>query len=185
MICNENGYMKMISIHRHSRQQGTAIIVVLLLLIALTLIVLSGSRNTTMQLRMSSNLESRIEALEFAQAGLDFAESIPPTAIPVSSNNVCSNFHPDADTGTPTLTCDTRIAMPAPFDNSNPNATSWLVMKRDTGLEGSLPRGLKTSANLLSAAYFQAFSSYDNTANGRGRADLVAGIMKMKLNDRN
>lgn len=167
------------------KQQGTVMITTLMILIVLTLIVLAGSNNSTMQLKMSSNMQSRMEAFEFAQAGLDFAESIDPVDIPVSANNVCSSFHPDADEGTPTLACDKRITMPEPFDNTNASGTSWLVMKRDTGLEGSLPRGLKTSANLLSAAYFTAYSVYDNTSNGHGKSELVAGIMKMKLNDRN
>ena len=169
-----------------TNQQGTAMIVTLLLLIALTLVVLSGSRNSTLQLKMSSNLQSRIEAVEYAQAGLDFAESIDPTSIQINANTICSNYHPDADGASPTTTCNQRITLPDPlFNDGTDNSTSWLVLKRDAGLEGSLPRGLKTSANLLSAAYFQAFSEYDNSDNGQGKAELAAGIMKLKLNDQN
>jgi Tfp pilus assembly protein PilX len=121
-------------------QQGTVMITTLMILIILTIVVLSGSQNSTMQLKMSSNLQSRMEAMEFAQAGLDFAESIDPVDIPISANNLCTTYHPDADDGSPTLTCDTRLAMPSPFDNTSSTGTSWMVLKRDTGLEGSLPR---------------------------------------------
>ena len=160
-----------------TKQHGVAMITVMILLIVLTLIVLSGSRNTTMQLHMASNLESRVEALQFAQAGLDLVESIDPTLIPVGANTVCSTFNPDE------ANCDISVDMPAPFNNESPNGTSWLSLKRDVGLEGSLPRNMETSANLVTSAYFQAYSTYDNTTNGRGRADLAAGIMKLKLND--
>ena len=158
-------------------QKGIAMITVLMVLIILTLIVLSGSRNTTMQLKMAANLESRVEALEFAQAGLDFVESIDPTLIPISANTVCSTFNPEE------ANCDITFPMEEPFNNTSPNGTSWISLRRDNGLEGSLPRNLQTSANLISSAYFQAYSTYDNTTNGRGRADLAAGIMKLKLND--
>jgi hypothetical protein len=158
-------------------QHGIAMITVLLLLIVLTLVVLSGSRITTMQLHMASNLESRVEALEFAQAGLDLVEGIDPTRIPVGINTICSTFNPEE------TNCDIAVDMPAPFDNTSPDGTSWLSLKRDDGLEGSLPRNMETSKGVISSAYFQAYSTYDNTKNGRGRADLAAGIMKLRLND--
>ena len=159
-----------------SRQRGLVTIAALMVLIALTLIVLSGSRNSTMQLRMASNLQLRVEALEQAQAGLDFAANIKSTDIPVGSNVICSTWNPEANN------CSFRVDMPAPL-NDETDGTSWLTIERDTGLEGSLPRNLATSEGLITFAYFKAVSTYDNTAAGQGRARVGGGLAKIRLND--
>ena len=151
-------------------------ITALMVLIALTLIVLSGSRNTSMQLRMATNQQLRVEALEQAQAALDFAEKIDPSTIPVGTNIICSTWNPE-EAG-----CNIRVDMPAPLIDEE-GGTSWLTIKRDEGLEGSLPRNLRASEGSITFAYFKAISTYDNTAAGQGRAKLGTGLAKIRLND--
>ena len=42
---------------------------------------------------------------------------------------------------------------------------------------------MATSVGLIESSYFRAYSGYDNSAAGQGRAILGSGIMKFKLTD--
>jgi len=61
------------SIHRQ-RQGGSALIVALLLLLVITLLALSGARNTILQERMAGNMHDRNMAFQAAEAALRQAE---------------------------------------------------------------------------------------------------------------
>jgi len=146
------------------KQQGLAMIVALLVLIALTLIVLSGSRNTTMQLRMASNMQSRVEALETSQAGLDYGFFLGQTTLRTTDDLICTEHHPD-------LTCTKRsINLPPPLDDSDTGPSNLRIEKTGGGYEEG------TSISLGKKNYFRVESTFDNTANGQGRAKLVSGI---------
>ena len=155
-----------------NKQQGTALVVTLLLLLVMTLIVISGSRNTSMQLRMASNLQSRIEAQQLAQAGLDYVASLKASQV-AGASTVCSSFNPEH-------TCDVTVDMPAPFDNSSPDGTSWLYLRKDdAGLAGGCGRALSVSVGTFECDFFEAYSTYDNTKNGQGRSTLGNGMMRV------
>jgi hypothetical protein len=163
------------------QQTGLAMITAMMVLIALTLIILSGAHNGIMQLRMSSNLESRMEAVQTAQAGLDFADSVDPTSITTGLNYVCygdmNSFYVASITAYAS-NCGTIGTLPSPIDNY-----TGLIMVRDNALEGDLPPNMATSIGLIEVAYFRAYSGYDNSSNGQGRVILGAGVMKLKLTD--
>lgn len=166
--------------HSASKQQGLAMITALMVLIALTLIVLSGSRNSTMQLRMSSNLQSHVDALEYAQAGLDFVKNNSAIDFGIGDSvcyGVMSTFY------VPSVTyysdsCTPSGALPSPIDTK-----TGLILVREQALEGSLPPNMATSIGLIEASYFRAYSAYDNTTDGQGRAMLGGGLMKLKLTE--
>ena len=155
-------------------QNGLAMITVMLILIALTLIVLSGSRNSTMQLRMASNLQSRLEAVEYAQSALDWAEAIPPSSIQISDNYKCygdmNSFYAPSISDY-TASCIGTEALDAPIDTK-----TGLILVRDPGLEGDLPPSMATSTGLIETAFFRAYGGYDNTNEGQGRAILGTGV---------
>ena len=160
--------------HQYKQQRGTVLIVTMLILIVLTLIVLAGSRQTTMQLRMSTNLQSRVDAVEQAQAGLDYAETIPGAKIPVAAQVLCTENNPDGYSCYPD-----PIILPAPMDSSS-DGTSSLVLIRDNLSPGGCPRE-GTSASTFECAYFKAISTFDDTANGQGRSTVNAGLIKKTL----
>ncbi len=161
------------------KQKGLAMMVAMLILIALTLIVLSGSRNTTMQLRMSSNLQSHVEAVEHAQAGLDLAETIPAKNIPTSSDVLCTENHPGENNCGP-VDIEDIVTMPTAMNYSS-GGTSSLVLVRDTASKGGACPREGTSTATFSCAYFKAISTYDNTGNGQGKTALVTGLIKKTL----
>lgn len=63
------------SLHQRHRNRGAALIVSLVLLVVITLMGLSGMRNTTLQERMSSNMYDRSLAMQAAEAALSAAEA--------------------------------------------------------------------------------------------------------------
>jgi hypothetical protein len=150
------------------KQQGLAMIVALLVLIALTLIVLSGSRNTTMQLRMASNMQSRVEALETSQAGLDYGFFLGQTTLRTTDDLICTQHYLDLPGQTP---CTKRtINLPPPLDDSATGPSNLRIEKTGGGYEEG------TSISLGKKNYFRVESTFDNTSNGQGRAKLVSGI---------
>ena len=155
-------------------QQGTALVVALMLLIAMTLIVLSGSRSTSLQLKISSNMQSRVEAQQMAQAGLDFAQTLT-AAETAGANTICSTYNPDHS-------CEKYIVMKTEygFDNSSPDGTSWLYLEADdAGLSGGCGRAMGISIETFECQFYKAFSTYDNTDNGGGRAKVGTGMMRV------
>lgn len=164
-----------------SKQQGLAMMTALMVLIALTLIVLSGSRNSTMQLRMSSNLQSRVDALENAQSGLDFTKNNNSISIGTGVTSVCygdmSSFYAASITAVANA-CTPTDVLPSPIDTN-----TGLLLVREVALEGDLPPNMATSIGLVEASYFRVYSAHDNTANGQGRAMLGGGLMKLQLSD--
>jgi hypothetical protein len=165
--------MKIMKIHSSAnRQQGTALVVSLLLLIVMTLIVLSGSRNSSLQLRMASNLESRVEAQQWAQAGLDYAVTLTSTDT-AGATSICSTFNPEQ-------TCIKTVPMPAVFNNTSPNGTSWIHLEEgDAGLGGGCGRALAVSVDQFDCTFYEAYSTYDDTKKGRGRATLGTGLVRI------
>lgn len=152
-----------------NKQSGLAVVVAMLVLIALTLIVLSGSRNTTMQLRMASNLESRVDALEKSQGGLDYGFYYGQTQLRIADQLICTSYHPDTN-------CTNRIInLPAPLDDSASGPSNLLIEKTGGGYEEG------TSVSLGKKNYFRVESTYDNRANGQGRTKLVSGIKLLEF----
>ena len=167
------------------KQCGIAMITTLLLLIVMTLIVLSASRDTTMQLKMSSNLQSRVEALQYAQAGLDLIERIgdQPT-IDIDELKYCMSTHDahkqfDYAPATPCSDTTTIETLPGPilhFANTPSGSTNWLVIENIGELELPL-----SSEEEFPYQAFIVTSGHDNTANGGGKAVLRAGFIKKKI----
>ena len=78
-----------------SHESGIALITALLLLVLVTIIVVSGSRNTLLQERMAGNLYDRNLAFQGAEMGLSEAISILQTASPATAPPVQSPTDPD------------------------------------------------------------------------------------------
>jgi len=162
-----------------NRQNGLAMATALIVLIALTLIVLSGSRNSTLQLRMASNLEARVEAVQQAQAGLDFVDSIPASGIITDPGIFYSGNDPygySADSNNKPIRDFATI--PAGLDIDTVSSKGWLYLLRDNRVS-AVPEEVGDMELGWNAAFFNVISGYDDTAGGRGRAELSAGVFKL------
>lgn len=154
-----------------NKQDGIAMIMALLILIVITLIALSGSRNTTLQLKMASNLQSRVEAIQFAQAGLDYAEVIDISGLSQFGDSVCTSGLTNSNGNA----CNKG--------QINVNSTGVLNESDSTLLIEHFGVGVleSTSYNVATADYIRVESTYDKTDDGQGRAKLIMGIKKLNL----
>ena len=150
------------------KQKGLVMIVAMLVLIALTLIVLSGSRDTTMQLRMASNMQSRVEALETSQAGLDYGFRYGKDNLRTTDTIICTVNHPASGTCIRAIPNDPTVH--SPLDFSSTGKSTLLIEKTGGGYEEG------TSISLGKKNYFKVESTFDDSANGQGQAKLVSGI---------
>jgi len=147
--------------------KGTALITALVLLVALTMIALSGVRSTSVQLLISGNDETTVEAYEFAQSVVDavienstnFAMGTSPGFTSCLNNAAgCNN---EAIDFTEAMFAGVNIQAKVVFLKSGP-----------------APR--KQNASSLAqtnGAYFDITGQYDETTNNRGKADIVQGFV--------
>ena len=152
------------------RQGGAALFTVLIMLVALTLVCLTSLSSSLLELRMSANEEATVAAFQSAQAGIDATITNSDTTMRVIGsvpNTTCFN---------PSGTCDNTIAsMPDPV-----GAKHEITVTRVTD-ETCPPRtrDYASSCSKQHAVTFDVKSDYDDTAAGRGSAELVQGYIKL------
>jgi len=137
------------------QQSGAALLVALSFLVVITLISLSAMRSSTTELRLASNNEEQIAALQVAQAAIDNAVSDP------------DNFVVTGTSGT--LNSQITISGLTEFTHASMSLT-----------EGSTtlpPRGLGVSADKFQATQFDISAQYDNVSAGRGHATIGQGLV--------
>jgi Tfp pilus assembly protein PilX len=149
------------------KQKGAALITALVLLVALTLVALSGIQTSSVQLQISGNDEATVEAYEFAQSVVDA----------VIENS--TNFVVGANIGY--TTC--MVAGPGCNATSiNLTETMFSGVNLQAKVEllkiGQSPRLVNgNSMSQTNGAYFSIEGQYDETANNRGKSDVVQGYV--------
>jgi PilX N-terminal len=168
-------------------QSGAALVVALLILIVITALSLAAMRSSTMQLQMASNDEHRMDAFQTAQAAIDYVISIRTD--PVSPENyfpviggagyaLCTACPGSGYPCFPRLpenqSCTvSTVSLPAPPFS---DYSQVQVLRLPPDLRPP-PRGTETSIEKFDAATFQVDSVYDQSAAGRGKAELVQGYI--------
>lgn len=151
-------------------QNGAALVTAMLFLIVITLLSITGMRSSTLELRMASNEESRVQALENAQAAVDAVVN-NLNNFPVAGTagyTICAN----------TTGCNASAATDltaAPFDA----AENTVVITRVGSDSLPPPRGLETSATAVSVSIFTIDSTVDRSASAGGRVRLVQGLARL------
>ena len=159
-----------IAMQTHWRQRGAALFTVLIMLVALTLVCLTSLSSSLLELRMSANEEATVAAFQAAQAGIDATVTNSDTTMRVIGsvpNTTCYNA---------SRNCNNTIAsMPAPV-----GAQHEITVTRTTD-ETCPPRtrDYASSCSKQHAVTFDVKSDYDDTAAGRGSAELVQGYIKL------
>lgn len=162
--------MSITAMHLHIRQRGAALFTVLIMLVALTLVCLTSLSSSLLELRMSANEEATVAAFQAAQAGIDATVSNSDTAMRVIGsvpNTTCFNAGES---------CNNTIAtMPQPI------GTKHRITVTRTTDETCPPRtrDYASSCSKQHAVTFDVKSAYDDTAAGRGSAELAQGYIKL------
>lgn len=175
----------MLTARRPSDQHGAALAVSLVMLVILTLLGIAAMRSSRLSLRLSQNAESRITALENAQATADNISSNPTVNFPVASGlpyvncfanptSDVANHIPSASTAagswqsclTTTLTLVDPSFRYAQVIRESPEFVSAAAL-----------RGLAGSGRAYDYARFSVIAGFDNSDSGMGAAEVAVGKM--------
>jgi len=177
------------------RERGAALVISLLVLIMLTLLGIAAMRSSRVELKLSQNAESRINALQTAQAVADavsqsssnlsiatgpgFVGCYAASGSDANGNSLAPNTLPDpvldqypcAGTGTTTALSGTQT-LPA-------YTYGQVVRQSPEFLTTAALRGGGDSARSYDFASFNVTGGYDNTNQGFGAAEVTQGTLKL------
>lgn len=186
-------------INTRSSQQGAALLTALIMLIAVTLLSLASLGTSMMELRMSGNEESSMQAFQSAQAAVDALidqdEKSPLTAFKnfaVTGSlgyTQCSNNVPVGTSGYPTACQNNGINLPTTMidgelifkpGTANDGKGNIVSIERISD-SGCPPRSSKlgTSCSKQSAAVFRVDSVSSLAHLGQGRGGVSQGYLKL------
>ncbi len=166
------------SSRRH--QGGAALATSLLILTVLTLLGLAAMRGSKMELRLSQNAESRVNALQSAQA---IADGVTQNDANLAVGNgpgysACYVPGSDAPDSLP-FTCATAT-LAAPGDAALQAWTYARVLREDPEfISAAALRGAGNSGRSYDYARFTITGGYDHSAAGFGAAEVVQGVLKL------
>ncbi len=157
------------------RQRGAALIISLLFLLLITLVATTGSENSTLQLQMAGNEQSRVEAQQRALALLDAIIDDPDNAPVVGGIGfkICDAADTDASCDLTRIALDTAVtSMPAGVDID-------YFVTRVGPLEVDAPSMAEEMASSASAYKFarqEITATIDGTDARLGRSVVVQGM---------
>jgi hypothetical protein len=167
-------------------QTGAALAVSLIILVILTLLGIAAMRASRLELRLSQNAESRMLALESAQAIADATINDTVDNLRISDGpGYVACFFGSGDTApaNPTFSASSTTdcggnttvlnSLLAPF--------AYLQTKREDPEFSTVNmlRGAGASGRSYDFARFTVTAGYDNSANGQGAAEVVQGTLKL------
>lgn len=130
------------------------------MLICLTLIALASARTGVMELRMADNDQQNVDALQTAQAAVDWVISDP------------TNF-----TTQGALDTATAVTLPSGLFSVNTTAGESLGASVTRTTDCALPPRTSTASSLVafSAFSYRIAADVDKTSTGKGKASLREG----------
>lgn len=157
------------------RQRGAVLFTALVFLVVVTLIALASIRSSTLELRMSLNEESRVNAFQRAQALTDVIIATPGTTPVVGAvgYRICTPSPPPGEV------CDqTDLVIPEASLQAAVTAGHLSAVVERLGSERRPPpRGIESSVDKFGAAAFRVQSTYDRADEALGRAVLNEGVL--------
>lgn len=159
----------------HPRHTGAALPVGLILLASATLLALSGTRMSVLDLRLSLNDERQLQATQHAQSLVDAVLSNFPDADtrPVFAVR-CLHTESGFELGEACRSAS-RLTLPPGFPLLLSD-TSSNVMVAQSPDAATPPAGSGYSAVAFSAVQLRIIGGYDGTKQGLGRAQIEEGL---------
>lgn len=149
------------------QQRGVALFMALIMLVIITLLSISTMRSSIMELRIAGNYQQQATAVESAQSAIDASFDLDNFPVIGEGYTICYNV-----TG-----CDQTITT-MPDTASYKAATNQLTITQTN--EGTVScRACESSSALFDGASFTISSTYNNTANNGGRAEINAGYVML------
>lgn len=151
-------------------QRGASLLTALIILVAITILALGSLGTSLLELRMSSNHEATVAALQTAQAAVD------AVIVDAENNFIVSGTVGDTRCANWPTSCVADLStLPAPLSSANE------VRVTRTTEQGCPPRTRNTASSCdhMNVASFELESKYDNTLVGGGKAALTQGYLKL------
>ncbi len=164
------------------RQSGAALAVSLLMLVILTLIGIAAMRVGRLELRLSQNAESRVNAQQRAQSLADAVLNQSSANLPIQAGTgALGCFISGGDTAPAVVpfSCN-GVAPTLPSNTSTDFGYSQVTREQP---EFVTPAALRdgTSGRSYDFARFTVVAGYDNTGNGMGAAEVGIGVLRLHV----
>jgi len=163
--------------HCHSQKnKGAALVTSLVLLLALTMVSLSAIQTSAIQVQISGNDASTLEADQYAQSVVDAVVETPTNFVVGASSGytVCAATASGCDQVAIKLTDSMFTSLPGGVNDTTGVQAKVKLLKTSTA-----PRlGAKaSSATAFQGAYFAITGSYDERSNDGGKSNVVQGFV--------
>ncbi len=160
-----------------ARQQGAILVISLMFLVAITLFTVSSMRSSNIGLHIAQNEESRVAAVQAAQA---LADAI--VANPASTPVVGTTGYTACTAGI--SGCD-RDNLPVNNEALETAVASDYInakVERTGAVFRPPPRVVESSIDKFSSASFTVTTTYDRTDEGLGRQQITEGVLVLVPN---
>jgi hypothetical protein len=160
-----------------ARQRGAILVMTMIFLVAISIIAAASMQSSNIGLLMAQNEESRISAVQGAQALADAIVS-NPAATPViggSGFTICTPGEYNCNRND--LAVDNSILATA-VAQGHVSAR----VQRDGPLLRPPPRSIESSIDKFTAASFEVITTYDRTDEQLGRQQVVEGVLVLVPN---
>ena len=155
-----------------NKQQGAILVIALMFLVAITLFTVSSMRSSNIGLHMAQNEESRIAAIQAAQALADVIVA-NPSATPVvgkTGYTACTDGQQNCD----------RTNLPVTDPQLASDVAQYHLAARVERI-GSVfqppPRAVESSIDKFTSASFRVTTTFDRADEGLGRQQITEGVL--------
>lgn len=163
--------------HKHNlkapaKQQGAILIIALIFLVAITLFTISSMRSSRIGLQMALNDESRIAAIQSAQALSDAIVANPGSTPVVGKTGYTACTAGEASCSRSDLVVDDLTLI----DQIASNYVSARVERVGTVFRPP-PRVVESSLDKFTSASFSITTTFDRAEDGLGRQQVTEGVL--------
>ena len=154
------------------KQQGAILVIALMFLVAITLITVSSMRSSNIGLHMAQNEESRLAAIQAAQALADVIVA-NPASTPVfgkSGFTACTAGQQGCDRDNLPVSDPTIAGEVATYHLS-------ARVERTGGEFQPPPRAVESSIDKFTSASFRVITTFDRVDEGLGRQQITEGVL--------
>ncbi|MES1944137.1 putative Tfp pilus assembly protein [Salinisphaera sp. PC39] len=162
-----------------ARQRGIALATALIFLVVITVLGLVAVRSSTTELRLAHNEQTRVEALQTAQAVVD-AVLAGTGNLPVRPGDDYRLCHDSGDAGTQTQCPAEDAGLTLAGSDSGLFAKGiYAEVRRLPPETAPVPGALLTSMDKFTTASFAVRGEYARGEAGLGAADIEQGIIRV------
>ena len=164
--------MKNFNYKTEQNQRGAILIIALIFLVAITLLTVSSMRSSKIGLHMAQNEESRIAAVQAAQALADAIVANPASTPVVGTTGFTACTAGQSGCNRNDLPVNNAILS---------NAVDAAYLKARVERTGTVfrppPRVVESSIDKFSSASFRVTTEYDRVDEGLGRQQITEGVL--------